>query len=50
MSNGTNIDVSGAINSIVDTAGKIVQLQMNFMNDSLKVLADAIGPLAWLFV
>jgi chlorosome envelope protein B len=46
MSNGTNIDVSGAINSIVDTAGKIVQLQMNFMNDSLKVHADAIGPLA----
>jgi chlorosome envelope protein B len=46
MSNGTNIDVSGAINNIVDTAGKIVQLQMDFMNSSLKVLADAVGPLA----
>jgi chlorosome envelope protein B len=46
MSNGTNIDVSGAINNIVDTAGKIVQLQMDFMNNSLKVLADAVGPLA----
>jgi chlorosome envelope protein B len=46
MSNGTNIDVSGAINNIVDTAGKIVQLQLDFMNNSLKVLADAVGPLA----
>jgi chlorosome envelope protein B len=46
MSNGTNIDVSGAINNLVDTAGKIVQLQMNFMNESLKVHADAVGPLA----
>jgi chlorosome envelope protein B len=46
MSNGTNIDVSGAINNIVDTAGKIVQLQLDLLNNSLKVLADAVGPLS----
>jgi chlorosome envelope protein B len=46
MSNGTNIDVSGAINNIVDTAGKIVQLQLDLLNSSLKVLADAVGPLS----
>ncbi len=46
MSNGSNIDVSGAVNNIVDAAGKIVQLQLDFLNNSLKVLADAVGPLA----
>jgi chlorosome envelope protein B len=46
MSNGSNIDVSGAINNLVDTAGKIVQLQVDFLNSSLNALANAVGPLA----
>ena len=46
MSNGSNIDVSGAINNVVDTAGKIVQLQLDLVNSSLNALANAVGPLA----
>ena len=34
----SNSDVSGAVNNIVDAAGKIVQLQLDFLNNSLKVL------------
>jgi chlorosome envelope protein B len=46
MSNGSNIDVSGAINSVVDAAGKISQLQIDFLNNSLNVLSNAAGPVA----
>jgi chlorosome envelope protein B len=46
MSNGSNIDVSGAVNSLMETAGKLVQLQLDLMNNSLKVLANVAEPLA----
>jgi chlorosome envelope protein B len=46
MSNGSNIDVSGAINNVVDAAGKVFQLQIDFLNSSLNALANAVGPLA----
>ncbi len=46
MSNGSNIDVSGAVNNLVDTAGKLFQLQLDFVNSSLNVLSNAVGPLA----
>ena len=46
MSNGSNIDVSGAVNNLVDTAGKLFQVQLDFLNSSLNVLSNAVGPLA----
>ena len=46
MSNGTNIDVAGAVNALVETAGKLVQIQLDLMNNSLKALTDAAEPLA----
>ncbi len=46
MSNGSNIDVSATVNNLVDTASKLVQLQMDLLNNSLKVLANAVEPLA----
>jgi chlorosome envelope protein B len=46
MSNGTNIDVAGTINNLVDAAGKIVKLQLDVFNSSLKVVTDAAEPLA----
>jgi len=46
MSNGSNIDVSATVNNLVDTASKLVQLQLDLLNSSLKVLANAVEPLA----
>lgn len=46
MSNGTNIDVQGAVNNLVETAGKLFQLQLDLMNNSLKVLTNVAEPLA----
>lgn len=46
MSNGTNIDVTGAINNIVDTCGKLFQLQLDVVNNGLKVVTDLAEPLA----
>ncbi|MBZ4220055.1 MAG: chlorosome envelope protein B [Chlorobium sp.] len=46
MSNGSNIDLSGAINSLVDAAGKIFQLQIDFLSNSLNVLSNSSGPIA----
>ncbi len=46
MSNGSNIDVSGAVNNLIDAAGKIVQLQLDFLNSSLKAVSSIAEPLA----
>lgn len=46
MSNGTTNDVQGAVNNLVETAGKLFKLQLDLMNNSLKVLADVAEPLA----
>ncbi|KUL21786.1 hypothetical protein [Chlorobium limicola] len=46
MSNGSNIDVQGAVNNLVETAGKLFQLQLDLMNNSLKALANVAEPLA----
>jgi chlorosome envelope protein B len=46
MSNGSNIDVAGAVNTLVETAGKLFQLQMDLMNNSLKAITNAAEPLA----
>ncbi|MCE1274111.1 MAG: chlorosome envelope protein B [Chlorobiaceae bacterium] len=46
MSNGTNIDVAGAINTLTETFGKLFQLQIDIANNSLKALANVAEPLA----
>jgi len=45
MSNGTNIDVSGAINTLTETAGKLFQMQVDVANNTLKALAEVAEPL-----
>ncbi|MDT9546452.1 MAG: chlorosome envelope protein B [Chlorobium sp.] len=46
MANGTTPDTSGAINTVVETAGKLIQLQLDCMKNSLNLITDAAGPLA----
>ncbi|NTU93517.1 MAG: chlorosome envelope protein B [Chlorobiaceae bacterium] len=46
MSNGSNIDVQGAINTLTETFGKLFQLQVDLANSSLKALANVAEPLA----
>ena len=45
MSNGTNIDVAGAINAATETFGKLFQMQMDVANTALKALTDVAEPL-----
>ena len=45
MSNGSNIDVSGAINTLTETFGKLFQMQVDVANNSLKALAEVAEPL-----
>ena len=45
MSNGTNIDVAGAINTLAETFGKLFQMQIDVANTALKALADVAQPL-----
>lgn len=46
MSNGSNIDVTGAINTLTETVGKLFQLQVDIANNSLKALTNVAEPLA----
>jgi chlorosome envelope protein B len=46
MSNGTNIDVTGAINTLTETFGKLFQMQVDIANNALKAMADVAEPLA----
>jgi chlorosome envelope protein B len=46
MSNGSNINVQGTVDNIVETAGKLVQLQIDVLNNGLKVVSDVAEPLA----
>jgi len=46
MSNGTNIDVAGAINTLTETFGKLFQMQVDVANNSLKALTEVAEPLA----
>ncbi|NTW53584.1 MAG: chlorosome envelope protein B [Chlorobaculum sp.] len=45
MSNGSNIDVAGAINTLTETFGKLFQMQMDVANTALKALTDVAEPL-----
>jgi len=45
MSNGSNIDVSGAINTLTETFGKLFQMQVDVANNALKAMADVAEPL-----
>ncbi len=45
MSNGS-FDVSGAINSLTESFGKLFQLQVDLANNSLKTLVSVAEPLA----
>lgn len=44
MSNGTN-DVSGAINNLLETVGKLAQQQVELVNSGIKTTAQLIEPL-----
>lgn len=44
MSNGTN-DVSGAINSLLETVGKLGQQQIELLNSGIKTATQLIEPL-----
>jgi chlorosome envelope protein B len=46
MSNGSNIDVSGAINTLTETFGKVFQLQVDIANNALNALTNVAEPLA----
>ncbi|MEI6847867.1 MAG: chlorosome envelope protein B [Chlorobiaceae bacterium] len=45
MSNGSNVDFSGTINNLVDTIGKLAQLQVDVLNNTIKTAAQFIEPL-----
>jgi chlorosome envelope protein B len=45
MSNGSNIDVAGAINTLTETFGKLFQMQVDVANNALKAMADVAEPL-----
>lgn len=44
MSNGSNIDVSGAVNTLLETAGKVVQLPIDLLNNGIKTADSVIEP------
>ncbi|NTW69498.1 MAG: chlorosome envelope protein B [Chlorobiaceae bacterium] len=44
MSNGTN-DVSGAINNLLETVGKLGQQQIELLNSGIKTATQLIEPL-----
>lgn len=44
MSNGSNIDVSGAVNTLLETAGKVVQLPIDLLNNGIKTAVSVIEP------
>ncbi len=44
MSNGTN-DVTGAVNTLVETVGKLASQQVELLNSSIKTVAGLIEPL-----
>ena len=44
MSNGSN-DVSGAINNLIDTLGKLAQQQVEFLNSGIKTASQLAEPL-----
>jgi len=44
MSNGTN-DVSGAINNLLETVGKLAQQQVELLNSGIKTAVQLIEPL-----
>jgi chlorosome envelope protein B len=46
MSNGSNFDVAGAINTLTESFGKLFQLQVDLANNSLKTLVSVAEPLA----
>ncbi|TLU87553.1 MAG: chlorosome envelope protein B [Chlorobium sp.] len=45
MSNGTSNDVSGAINNLIETLGKLAQQQVEFLNSGIKTAAQLAEPL-----
>ncbi len=45
MSNGTSNDVSGAINNLVDTLGKLAQQQIELLSSGIKSATQLIEPL-----
>ena len=45
MSNGTSNDVSGAINNLVDTLGKLAQQQIELLSSGIKSASQLIEPL-----
>lgn len=45
MSNGSNVNYSDSINSLMTTAGTLVQKQIEMLNGGLKVASQAIEPL-----
>ncbi|HWR02299.1 MAG TPA: chlorosome envelope protein B [Chlorobaculum sp.] len=45
MSNGSNFDISGAINTLTETAGKLFQVQVDVANNALKALTNVAEPL-----
>lgn len=46
MSNGTNIDVTGAINAVTETAGKVLTGSLELTSNALKAMTGIIEPLA----
>jgi chlorosome envelope protein B len=45
MSNGSGVDFSGAIKSLVDSIGKLLQVQVDILNSSIKTAAQYIDPI-----
>ena len=45
MSNGSN-DLSGAINNLIDTMGKLAQQQVELINTGIKTASQLVEPLA----
>jgi chlorosome envelope protein B len=45
MSNGTNFDVAGAINTLTESASKLFQVQVDVANNALKALTTVVEPL-----
>jgi chlorosome envelope protein B len=44
MSNGSNLDYSGAISNLADSVGKLVQLQIDTLNNGLKTASQFVEP------
>ncbi len=45
MANGSNNDLAGAINGLVDTVAKLGQQQIEVLNSGLKTVSEMVGPL-----